>query len=134
MHQNCSIVNFKLDWDRSVCDFTVPGEKTKNKHLNLNGKPQHKISLFLHLPRGAVRLDVLGTFLPSHTSSLSPLSLSRSLSLSRARSLSLSLSLCCSLFHKYPLTCSLARTRSLLRAFFLMGTVALYRICLTGLR
>ena len=30
LYQNCSLKDFRLDWDSSVIDLTVPGEKTKS--------------------------------------------------------------------------------------------------------
>jgi len=34
VYQNCSIMNFNLDWDRSVIDLMVPGENTKSSWLS----------------------------------------------------------------------------------------------------
>ena len=30
LYQDCALMNFNLDWDRSIIDLTVPGEKTES--------------------------------------------------------------------------------------------------------
>ena len=97
VYQNCSLVNFILDWDRSVIDLTVPGEKTKSLWSSQTSQSVRKFRYQIqsiegmgsyHISRFCVSLIFTHRFVLSLSLSVSlTFSLARSLFLCRAHAL-----------------------------------------------